>query len=229
MVDPAEHEPVAKALALNGWPPLTHILNTHHHGDHVGANLSLKEAFDLEIIGPLSDKDRIPGIDTAVSDGDVISLGGVDIRVFDCPGHTRGHIAFYSESAQSLFCGDTLFALGCGRMFEGTAQQMWSSLQKFLPLPDDTKVYCAHEYTQSNARFAVTVDPNNEALKQRKAEIDSMRSQGIPTIPSLLGVEKATNPFLRPNCPAIRSALGMGQDREDWEVFGELRGRKDKF
>ena len=229
VVDPAEHEPVVKALERLKWPGLTHILNTHHHGDHVGANLSLKQAFNLQIIGPAADQARIPGIDTSVSDGDVFKLGSVEVKVFDVPGHTRGHIAFYIESARSLFPGDTLFALGCGRMFEGNPKQFWSSLQKFLPLPDETLVYCAHEYTQSNARFAVTVDPSNERLKARKEEIDALRAQGIPTVPSLLGIEKATNPFLRPNDPAIREVLGMGPEREDWEVFGEIRSRKDKF
>lgn len=230
VVDPAEKEPVMDALKRLNWPPLSHVLNTHHHGDHVGANLALKQAFDdLTIIGPAADKERIPGIDVTVSDGDFVSLGGIDVKVFDCPGHTKGHIAFYVESASSLFPGDTLFALGCGRMFEGNAQTMWSSLQKFLPLPDETKVYCAHEYTQSNARFAVTVDPSNERLRSRKEQIDELRSKGLPTVPSLLGDEKATNPFLRPNDPGIRVTLGMGEDKLDWEVFGEIRARKDKF
>jgi hydroxyacylglutathione hydrolase len=229
VVDPAEHEPVIEALNRLSWPPLTHILNTHHHGDHVGANLSLKQAYNLTIIGPAADKERIPGIDKCFADGDVFNLGGLDVKVFDCPGHTKGHIAFYVESASSLFPGDTLFALGCGRMFEGNPHMMWTSLQKFLPLPDETKVYCAHEYTQSNARFAVTVDPTNEKLRTRKEKIDELRTKGIPTVPSLLGEEKATNPFLRPFDPEIRKTLGMGDDKLDWEVFGEIRSRKDKF
>jgi len=229
VVDPAELEPVEAALSAKGWK-LTHIFNTHHHGDHVGANLDLKSLHPgLTIIGPKADEARIPGIDTRVADGDKFGFGAHEVHVFDTPGHTRGHITFHIPSAQALFPGDTLFALGCGRLFEGTPQQMWSSLSKLLPLPDETRVYCAHEYTQSNAKFAVTVDPSNEKLAQRKSDIDAARSKGLPTVPSLLGEEKATNPFLRPDSPAIRAQLGFSAEEADWKVFEAVRAAKDNF
>ncbi|GAX77413.1 hypothetical protein CEUSTIGMA_g4859.t1 [Chlamydomonas eustigma] len=229
VVDPAEKTPVQEKLKSKGWT-LTHILNTHHHHDHVGANLSLKKEYEgLCIVGPAADKDRIPGIDICVADGDVYKFGSRDVHVFDTPGHTKGHITFWIPSTKALFPGDTLFALGCGRLFEGDPQVMWSSLSKLLPLPDDTKVYCAHEYTQSNARFAVFIDPSNSALAKRKEEIDDMRSQNIPTVPSLLGEEKATNPFLRPFSDSIRSHLGLGSSVPDWQVFGVVRKAKDVF
>eukprot|EP00198_Chlamydomonas_reinhardtii_P013489 XP_001702826.1 predicted protein [Chlamydomonas reinhardtii] len=229
VVDPAEEAPVVEALAARGWS-LDAVLNTHHHGDHTGANLALKRRFPgLVIVGPRADKDRIPGIDVQVGTGDTWHLGGLEVRVFDTPGHTRGHITYWVPQAASLFPGDTLFALGCGRLFEGSPQQMWTSLSQLAPLPDDTLVYCAHEYTQSNARFAVTVDPGNAALAQRKAAIDAARARGEPTVPSRLGEEKATNPFLRPHDPAIRQQLGFDAAAPDWQVFGAIRAAKDRF
>ncbi|KAG2431271.1 hypothetical protein HYH02_013404 [Chlamydomonas schloesseri] len=229
VVDPAEEGPVVEALAARGWT-LDAVLNTHHHADHTGANLALKRRFPgLMVVGPRADKDRIPAIDVQVGCGDTWHLGGLEVRVFDTPGHTRGHITYYVPQAASLFPGDTLFALGCGRLFEGSPQQMWASLSKLTPLPDDTLVYCAHEYTQSNARFAVTVDPRNAALAQRKAAIDAARAQGEPTVPSRLGEEKATNPFLRPHDPAIRQQLGFDAAAPDWQVFGAIRAAKDRF
>jgi len=229
VVDPAEQQPVEAALKAKGWS-LHYIWNTHHHADHVGANTRLKASHaGLRIIGPKADEARIPGIDQAVADGDTFKLGGVEVRVFDTPGHTRGHITFHVPVADALFPGDTLFALGCGRLFEGTPQQMWASLSKLLPLPDATRVFCAHEYTQSNARFAVAVDSGNAALAARKAAIDDLRAKGIPTVPSTLGEEKATNPFLRPHDPALRAAMGLGPDAPDWQVFGAVRAAKDSF
>ncbi|MFC3675040.1 hydroxyacylglutathione hydrolase [Ferrovibrio xuzhouensis] len=227
VVDPAVAEPVLAELAKRGWR-LTHILNTHHHPDHVGGNLALKEATGCTIIGPEADADRIPGIDIAVGDNEGIDVGGQTARVFDVPGHTRGHIAYWFAGSKALFCGDTLFALGCGRLFEGTPAQMWGSLQKFLALPDDTRVYCAHEYTESNARFAVTVEPGNAALAERYAEIKTLRAAGKPTVPSTIGMERATNPFLRPKSGDLRATLGMA-DADDVAVFAETRKRKDGF
>ncbi|KXZ44042.1 hypothetical protein GPECTOR_75g766 [Gonium pectorale] len=229
VVDPAEEGPVLEELNKRGWS-LNHILNTHHHMDHVGANTALKRRFaGLTIVGPRADWQRIPGIDVQVGDGDTWQLGPLEFRVFDTPGHTRGHITYWVPQAEALFSGDTLFALGCGRLFEGTPQQMWSSLSKLLPLPDATRVYCAHEYTASNARFAVSVDPGNQALAERKARVDAARARGEATVPSLLAEEKATNPFLRPADPAIRKHLGFDQTAPDWEVFGAIRAAKDRF
>jgi len=227
VVDPAEAGPVLDFLSQKGWS-LDWIISTHHHADHTAGNLEVKEKTGCRIVGPAADRARIPGIDVAVGDGDAFRLGDAEARVFDTPGHTRGHISYWFGGAQALFCADTLFSLGCGRLFEGTPEQMWNSLRKFEPLPDDTLVYCGHEYTLSNARFALTVDPDNEALQKRAAEVESLRERGERTIPSTLGEERAANPFLRPADPAIRRLLGM-TEASDAEVFGEIRRRKDSF
>lgn len=227
IVDPADAEPVIAKCEELGLT-LTHILNTHHHGDHTGGNLALKEKYDCVVIGPAADRDRIPGIDIAVGEDDTVALGTETARVYDVPGHTRGHIAYWFANSDALFCGDTLFAMGCGRLFEGTPGQMWDSLSKFDDLPDETRVYCAHEYTQANARFALTVNPGNKALKKRAAEVDALRAEGTPTVPSTLGAERATNPFLRPDDPDLQTAVGKaGEDLV--AVFAETRSRKDNF
>ncbi|MCK5622210.1 MAG: hydroxyacylglutathione hydrolase, partial [Alphaproteobacteria bacterium] len=176
VIDPAEAETVLKAAEARGWN-ITHILNTHHHPDHVGGNLEIKQATGCTIVGARSDAGRIPGIDVQVGEGDTYEMGSATAKVFDVPGHTSGHIAYWFEESDALFCGDTLFALGCGRLFEGTAEQMWRSLDKFRALPGTTRVYCAHEYTQANARFAVTVDPENATLAVRVGEIDRLRAE----------------------------------------------------
>ncbi|MEN3975006.1 hydroxyacylglutathione hydrolase [Emcibacter sp. SYSU 3D8] len=227
VVDPATHEEVFEALEQKGWT-LTHILNTHHHADHTGGNLVVKERTGCIIVGPRADRDRIPGIDVEVGDGDSYALGESVAKVFDVPGHTRGHIAYWFGESDALFCGDTLFALGCGRLFEGTPQQMWTSLQKLRALPPQTRVYCAHEYTQANANFAITVEPGNPVLVKRKALIDDMRASGRRTVPSILAEELASNPFLRPDSPDLQKTLGMvGAPLVD--VFAETRRRKDNF
>jgi hydroxyacylglutathione hydrolase len=213
VVDAAIPEPVWAELDKRGWT-LTKILNTHHHMDHVGANLALKEKSGCQIIGPKADENRIPGIDVAVGEGDEVSVGSSKAKVFDVPGHTKGHIAYWFEADNALFCGDTLFAMGCGRLFEGTPAQMYDSLNKFKTLPDETAVYCAHEYTQSNGRFALTVEPDNQALISRMAEVDEKRAKDLPTVPSNIGAEKATNPFMR--------AASAAQ-------LGEIRQLKDNF
>ncbi len=227
VVDPAVSESVLDALLQRNWH-LTHILNTHHHGDHVGGNLALKTKTGCTIVGPRADQDRIPGLDVALGDGDTYQLGESTTRVFDVPGHTRGHIAFWFECDRALFCGDTLFALGCGRLFEGTPAQMWSSLSKFANLPGDTRVYCAHEYTQANGQFALSVEPENEALQARMEKVNALRSRGEPTIPSTLGEELATNPFLRPHSAALRTHVGK-HGGSAVEVFAATRARKDRF
>lgn len=227
IVDPAVAEPVLAKLDELGWK-LTHILNTHHHMDHTGANLELKEKTGCQIIGSKNDASRIPGIDVLLSEGDVFDFGTQKARIFEVSGHTMGHIAYWFEASNALFCGDTLFALGCGRLFEGTPAQMWDSLGKFIKLPDETQVYCAHEYTESNAHFAMTIEPQNGTLRKRFDEIQDLRSQGIPTVPSTLAVEKATNPFLRPDSQDIQETLHMsGADLVS--VFAEIRNRKDNF
>ncbi len=226
-IDTPEVTPLNNALEEKGWK-LTHILNTHHHFDHSGGNLELKKQWNCTIVGSKIDKERIPGIDVEVEDGDIYQFGNHQAQVFDVSGHTIGHIAFYFAEDGDLFSGDALFALGCGRLFEGTADQMWSGLQKLIKLPDDTRIYCAHEYTQSNAAFAVTIEPQNETLQQRAQDIDALRAQGKPTVPSKLGLEKATNPFLRPDSADLQSTLGMeGANLVD--IFAETRRRKDSF
>jgi hydroxyacylglutathione hydrolase len=227
VVDPAVAAPVLTELGRRGWR-LTHILNTHHHGDHVGGNVELKARTGCTIVGPRADAARIPGIDVEVGDGDGYDFGRARANVFDVPGHTRGHIAYWFEESEALFCGDTLFALGCGRLFEGTPAQMWTSLGRLRALPGATRVYCAHEYTQANARFALTVEPENAELRARSARIDEARAAGRPTVPSTIAEERATNPFLRPESPEIRRRLDLrGADLV--AVFAEVRRRKDHF
>ncbi len=225
VIDPSEPEPVKRALARHGWR-LTHILNTHHHFDHTGGNLPLKEQFGAKVVGPEKDRDRIPGIDEGVLEGKAWQFGARSVPVLEIPAHTRAHIAFVFDDA--VFTGDTMFAMGCGRLFEGTPAMMWASLSKLMALPDSTRVYCGHEYTQSNGRFALTVEPGNTALVARMREVDGLRAKGTATIPSTIGLEKQTNPFLRPNSPEIRHTLGLIH-ASDVDVFAELRKRKDNF
>lgn len=226
-IDTPEVKPILAALKEKGWT-LTHILNTHHHFDHAGGNTELKEKTGCAVIGPKGEKDLIPGIDRAVGDGDIVELGAARARVIEVPGHTRGHIAYSFDEEHIAFVGDTLFALGCGRLFEGTAQQMWTSLGKLMALPDDTVVYCAHEYTQANARFALSVEPDNAALAARAKEIDEKRARGEWTVPTTIGLEKKTNPFLRAASPDLRRVLGL-EAAPDVDVFAETRKRKDNF
>lgn len=227
VVDTPEVAPIEKALAETGWK-LTHILNTHHHNDHAGGNLELKASTGCIVVGPRADADRIPGIDEAVGDGDMFELGTHRARVYDTPGHTKGHICFHFEDDGIAFVGDTLFALGCGRLFEGTPAQMWHSLSKFKTWPDDTQVYCAHEYTQANARFALTVEPDNRALVDRAADIDRLRANGTPTVPTTMGLERATNPFLRPDSADLQRTIGL-EGADVVEVFAKTRALKDAF
>ncbi|MGI4879175.1 MAG: hydroxyacylglutathione hydrolase [Janthinobacterium lividum] len=216
VIDPAVAEPVLAAAAARGWT-ITQILNTHWHPDHTGGNAAIKAATGCRITGPAGEAAKIPGIDRAVAEGDAVQIGSAEGRVIDVPGHTAGHNAYYFAGAGGhgvgvLFCGDTLFALGCGRLFEGTPPQMSASLAKLMALPDDTLVYCAHEYTQSNARFAVTVEPGNADLARRVVDIDVARAAGRPTVPSTIGLERATNPFTRAASVAEFAARRAAKD-----------------
>lgn len=226
-IDTPEVAAILNALETTGWK-LTHILNTHHHFDHAGGNAELKAKTGCTIVGPRGEKDLIPGIDRAVGEGDIVEVGSARARVIDVPGHTRGHVAYHFADDHVVFVGDTLFVLGCGRLFEGTPAQMWTSLGKLMALPDDTTVYCAHEYTQSNARFALTVEPHNAALAARAKEIDDKRARGEWTVPTTIALEKATNPFLRATSADLRATIGL-PNAADVDVFAETRARKDNF
>ena len=227
VIDAPEERAILAAIERTGWRP-TVLLVTHHHGDHVEGNLALKQRFGLRIVGPKAEAARIPGIDERVEEGQSLTLGRDRIAVIETPGHTAGHVSYHFEDSDVAFTGDTLFALGCGRLFECKAEVMHRSLQKLAALPPQTRVYCGHEYTQTNARFALSVDPTNSALKERAAEVDRLRADGKPTLPTTIGLELATNPFLRAHDLAIRRTLGM-ENAADEAVFAEVRKRKDAF
>jgi hydroxyacylglutathione hydrolase len=226
-IDAPEEAAIMAALTRKSWK-LDTILTTHKHPDHVEANLALKAAFNCKIIGPEGDKDLIPGIDQTVKGGGSLKLGTMDIQVIDTPGHTNACISFYVPAAKAVFTADSLFSLGCGRIFDGSPEMMWASMQRLMALPPSTKIYCGHEYTASNARFALSVDADNADLQARAGQVKLLREQGKPTLPVTLAQELATNPFLRPHDPAIRAHLGM-ENASDAEVFTELRSRKNNF
>jgi len=231
VVDPAEAAPVFRCLENLG-ADLVAILNTHHHGDHVGGNPQLLQRFPNAVVyGGAEDRGRIPGQQVFLQEGDLISFGDRTAEVLFVPGHTRAHVAYYfpptsTDETGDLFCGDTLFAGGCGRLFEGTPSQMVQSLSKLRALPDQTRVWCAHEYTLKNLQFALTVDPGNAALQARLEAVKAARQQAQATIPSELGVEKQTNPFLRWDQPALQSSV---KARDAIQTFTRLRGMKDHF
>ncbi|MFM2043867.1 MAG: putative glyoxalase [Pseudomonadota bacterium] len=241
VVDPAEAEPVQAMLDALGWR-LSLILNTHHHADHTAGNRDLKARWQAEVIGPAADRARIPEIDRAYAGGEGFALGARRVTVLDTPGHTSGHIAFHVQPGHvqpghvepghgdsgDLFCGDTLFSLGCGRLFEGTPSQMWDSLCILRALPGETRVWCGHEYTRANARFAVAIDPGNADLAARAAEVERLRQQNRPTLPSTIALERATNPFLRADDPDLAARLGLA-GQPPVAVFAHLRQAKDVF
>jgi hydroxyacylglutathione hydrolase len=226
-IDAPEARAVNAALEACGWS-LTHILTTHHHPDHVDGNLALKAAHQCTIIGPASEADRIPGIDKTVAAGEAIMIGGMTFVAIALPGHTLGQVGWHMPNEKVLFAADALFSLGCGRILEGTPEMMWASMQAIKQLPDDTLIYCGHEYTASNARFALSVEPGNNVLQKRASEVAELRALGKPTLPVRLADELAANPFLRADSLEIRTNLAM-QNASDLEVFTELRIRKNTF
>ena len=210
-VDPAVAAPVLAEADTRGWK-ITQIWNTHWHPDHTGGNAEIKAATGCIITGPAAEAERIPTLDVLVKEGDIVSLGTVKAQVLDVPAHTAGHIAYHFATEPAAFVGDTLFAMGCGRLFEGTAEQMFSNMRKLEALGDETRVYCAHEYTQSNGRFALTVEPDNQALIDRMAQIDAMRERGEPTVPTSIALERATNPFMRAGSVAELAERRLAKD-----------------
>jgi hydroxyacylglutathione hydrolase len=227
LIDVPEAAPILKELKTRGWA-LSQIWLTHHHDDHVMGLAEVLKTHDANVIGAKADVHRLPALDRKVEEGDTINLGALEAEVLDVSGHTVGHIAFYVPAAKAAFTADSLMALGCGRLFEGTPAQMWGSLEKIMGWPGDTTICSGHEYTAANAKFALTVDPANADLISRSKAIEAARKKGTPTVPSDLSTELKTNPFLRAADPAIRAHLGM-QTASDAEVFAEIRKRKDNF
>lgn len=227
LVDAPEAAPIEKVLKAEGWR-LTHILITHKHSDHIDGIPALAATYKPEIIGPAAEASSIPGLTKTVREGDVVEVGPFRAEVFETPGHTKGHVVFHFPQEKLLFSGDTMFALGCGRLFEDTPAAMWNALLKLRALPDDTSVYCGHEYTLSNARFALTVDPDNAALRERAAEIEKQRADGVPTVPFNLGLEKKTSPFLRADDSTVAAGVGKSGASAE-EVFAAVREGKNNF
>jgi hydroxyacylglutathione hydrolase len=227
-VDVPEAGPTLKALSERGWT-LSDILITHHHADHIQGVPEVKAKFpNAKVWGPAKDAARIPFLDQRVIEGDFARVGSLPAKVIETPGHTLGHIAYYFADDETAFCGDTLFSLGCGRVFETPYAVMWSSLIKLAALPGETKIYCGHEYTQANGRFAVTIEPENPVLKARVEAVAKLRAESRPTLPTTIAAELAANPFLRVEEPSVQAAVGMvGADPA--AVFAEVRARKDRF
>ena len=227
IVDPSEFDPVDIEISKT-YKKLDFILNTHHHNDHVGGNIDLKKKYNSKIICSSYDEKKIPGVDIKKSDGDQFSLGETDFKIIHIPGHTLGHIAFYSEQANVIFTGDTLFSLGCGRIFEGTFEQMFESLEKIKNLPKNTMMYCGHEYTEKNGQFCISIDKENVKLGNRIEDAKNKIQKKLPTLPITLGEEIETNIFLRCDDKKIKNNLKMDNGSK-LEVFTKLRNLKDKF
>ena len=226
IIDPSEFKPCDKIIKK--YNKLDFILNTHHHADHVNGNLELKKKYNSKILGFSQDKGRIPGIDILLEENQKQKIGNLEFEVMFIPGHTKGHIAFFFSKEKIAFTGDTLFSLGCGRVFEGTHEEMFYSLNKIKNLPPDTKIYCGHEYTKSNLNFCLAYDPQNTFLKEKAIDIQKKLNSNLPTIPTILGQEIKTNIFLRCNDPEIKLALDL-KDSSEVEVFSKLRDLKDSF
>ena len=227
VVDPAEAEPVEEILLKNNWE-LNQIINTHHHYDHTNGNLKLKEKYSAVLIAPKLEQDKIQNIDHSVEDGDTIDIAGLPAKIIHTPGHTIGHMAFYCKKLSAVFTGDSLMALGCGRLFEGTAFQMLRSLKKISSLPNETMVYSGHEYALNNGKFALSLEPNNQSLAERVEKIKNNLKANRPNVPVSLQEEKKTNPFLRYNVPTLKQMLMMDNNSEE-EIFAALRNMKDNF
>lgn len=226
-IDAPDGTAVIEALGATGWR-LTDILVTHHHGDHVGGIPALKARFSgLRVVGPAKEAAEIGVLDLAVAEGEVVMVGHLSAKVIETPGHTAGHIAYWFEENDALFAGDTLFSLGCGRVLETSMEVMWGSLLKLSQLPGDTQVYCGHEYTESNARFALTVEPGNAILQERARQVSVLRADGKPTLPTTMALELSANPFLRCAEPAVQAAAGL-PGRDPARVFAVLRERKNR-
>ncbi len=226
-IDAPEAEAVEAALRQTGWK-LSDILVTHHHGDHTAGIPALKAKYQCRVVAPRAEAARINGVDETLGEGDVVKVGSLTGRTIETPGHTAGHIALVFDDSKVAFVGDTLFSIGCGRVIEGTPEQMWASLRKLRALPDDMRFYCGHEYTQANVKFALTIEPDNPALLARAKEVDALRADGRPTLPATIGAEKAANCFLRADLPTVAAAVGMS-GKPAAEVFAEIRARKNRF
>jgi len=226
-VDAPEAAPVEAALTAAGWK-LTDILVTHHHGDHTGGIAELKRRHRARVVAPRQEAAKIPDVDVTVGEGDIVTVGTLSAQVIETPGHTLGQINYFFPAAKLLFAGDTLFSIGCGRVIEGTPEMMWQSLLKLRALPDDTRMFCGHEYTDANIRFALTIEPDNPALAARAAEARRQIAAGTPTVPTLMGEEKRANVFLRADDPTVAAAVGLA-GKAAAEVFTEVRARKNKF
>ena len=227
LVDAPEVEPIRMELARRGWG-LYLILITHHHDDHIAGVDALRGEFGAAVVGAAADRARLPALDKAVADGDRVALGESTGTVFEVPGHTIGHVAYHFPASHALFSADSLMVMGCGRLFEGTAEQMWRSLARLAALPPETLVYSGHEYAESNLRFALSVDGENPALRARAEEIAALRARGEATVPARLDLEIATNPFLRARDPGMKARMGLA-GAPDAVVFAEIRRRKDAF
>jgi hydroxyacylglutathione hydrolase len=225
-IDAPEAVAVEAALRATGWR-LTDILVTHHHHDHTGGIEELKARHRCRIVAPAAEADGIPEVDETVREGNLVPVGALVGRVIETPGHTAGHISYVFAPEKLVFVGDTLFSIGCGRVIEGTPEMMWQSLSKLRSLPDDTRIYCGHEYTQANIRFAKTIEPTNSALLAREREVARLAAERKPTIPSTMGEEKAANPFLRADVEAVAQSVGLA-GAPAWQVFAEIRARKNR-
>ena len=225
-IDAPEAAPVEAALKATGWR-LTDILVTHHHADHTGGIAELKAHHRCRVVAPHGEAARIPLVDETVRENDKVRVGGLEGRVIETPGHTAGHISYVFPADKLAFVGDTLFSIGCGRVIEGTPEMMWQSLLKLRGLPDDARIYCGHEYTKANVRFAKTIEPANAALNAREREVDKLLAAGEPTVPSTMGAEKAANPFLRADVPEVAKSVGLAGSPA-WKVFAEIRERKNR-
>jgi hydroxyacylglutathione hydrolase len=227
VIDTPDGAIIEDELLRRDWK-LTHIFTTHHHADHTEGHNRLKKHYGATVIAPASEADKIPGVDVTVSEGSIVRFAGLDVMTIETPGHTNGHVAFYIPSEGVVFVGDTMFALGCGRLLEGTPGAMWRSLTKLADLPPDTVVYCGHEYTLGNANFALTIEPGNVELVVRAAAIEAARAKGEPTVPFTIADELMTNPFVRADQATVKAAVGM-PDAPAEQVFAEIRARKDRF